>query len=137
MWRREGAGEAYLYIPEGSQSENFCGSGPGALPTCGGSTLPCTECNYKAGVSFHRGSWFWKKGEWNRVRMTMGLNTPGRADGTLEVQIDGKVVLAFNEINWRNYDSERLIYVHAVLLVDRFVGGCTSVTTPQPTESLH
>jgi hypothetical protein len=107
MWRTGGAGEAYLYVPEGKQRADFCTK----FNTCSGvragkGAYPCTECNYAAGVSFGRGSWFWQRGAWNKVRSSMTLNDVGQANGKLEVRINDKVVLDYDGLNWRTDPSE-------------------------------
>lgn len=56
MWRANGAGEAYLYVPT-SQASGFC-------------TTNGTKCDWVAGISFMRGAWTFKTGVWTKVALT-------------------------------------------------------------------
>jgi hypothetical protein len=56
MWRANGAGEAYLYVPT-SQASGFCS-------TTG------TKCDSAAGVSFMRGAWTFQTGVWTKIAYT-------------------------------------------------------------------
>lgn len=98
MWRRNGWGEAYLYVPQGMQSPEFC-----ALPDCATKAQPCTLCDYAAGVSFYRGSWVFQTGKWTKLRLHMALNTPNVTDGVLTMDVDGTRVIDYRTMNWRQY----------------------------------
>lgn len=108
MWRRDGQGEAYLYVPQGRQASGFCpqegrSSGVnGGFPGCTTrGPYPCTECNNKAGYSFGRGSFKFRRGEWNKIHMSLTLNTAGQADGKIEMQHNGVTVLSYDKMVWR------------------------------------
>ena len=64
MWRRQGAGEVYAYLPS----------------------------SVDHGTSLGRGSWHFSAGVWNCLTQTVVLNAPGRADGQITVALDGATV---------------------------------------------
>jgi hypothetical protein len=69
MWRTDGAGEVYAYIPT-----------PNNL--CSDSNI---ICNDDFGVSISRGSFTFVSGAWNLVTLLVQLNSPGDiANGVVE-----------------------------------------------------
>lgn len=56
MWRADGQGEAYLYVDDRLQASDFCDAP--------------TVCDPRAGTSFLRGAFTFKRGEWNRIALT-------------------------------------------------------------------
>lgn len=73
MWRREGAGELYAYLPT---SEEY-------------------------GTSIARGAWTFRPGVWHRVEQEIVLNQPGQADGRASVWIDGERVIDQTGLQFR------------------------------------
>lgn len=73
MWRREGAGEVYAYLPD--------------------STI--------AGTSLGRGDWTFPRGEWVLIEQEVVLNDPSRADGSITVWIDEEKVAEFTDLRFR------------------------------------
>jgi hypothetical protein len=65
MWRKNGAGEVYAYLPT----------------------------SVAHGTSLGRGNWRFTPGRWHRLEQIVTLNTPGQRDGRLQVRVDGKPVL--------------------------------------------
>ena len=104
MWRRGGNGEVYIYAPEGKQGKSFCSK----YRRCDGKNFPCTVCNYKKGVSFGRGSFQFKKGAWQKLTLSLVLNDRDRANGYIELKVDGRTVLSYDQMRWRTYDSTLL-----------------------------
>ncbi|GAA5922443.1 hypothetical protein JCM3775_005731 [Rhodotorula graminis] len=90
MFRKDGAGELYLYAPREKQVDALCELGP------------LSYCNSVYGMSIGRGSWTFKTGEWTDVRQDVWLNTPGKADGGFNIWINGKLVLSSSEVYYRN-----------------------------------
>lgn len=66
MWRAGGAGELYLYHPA--------------------QTAACGE-------SIGRGSWTFARGAWVSIAEQVIVNTPGQADGTIMLWIDGRLAV--------------------------------------------
>jgi hypothetical protein len=80
MWRRGGAGEAYLYLP--------------------------TSTDY--GTSYGRGNWFFQPGVWHHLEQRVVLNQPGTANGSIQVWMDGKSVLNQQNLTFRTKDSLKI-----------------------------
>ncbi|KAF8735886.1 hypothetical protein AX14_001332 [Amanita brunnescens Koide BX004] len=82
MWRQNGAGEVYAYIPTSND-------------LCSNSNI---ICNPDFGISISRGSFTFAAGQWNRVTMLLQLNNPpDLANGHIELYFND--VLAINETN--------------------------------------
>lgn len=128
MWREGGLGEAYLYVPENMQASDFCTR----LQKCAGSKKAnCIQCNYNAGVSWGRGAFYFKRGEWNTLRLGIGLNTPNTTDGTMEVWHNGRRAIYYDKINWRQKNAA----VEAIEVVT-FYGGSDSTWAPSTPQHL-
>jgi len=74
MWRAGGAGEVYAYLPE--------------------------QAGY--GDSLGRGSWTFRTGEWNEIAQRVELNSPGKADGTVAVTLNGSEVFRQSGLIYRS-----------------------------------
>jgi hypothetical protein len=123
MWRTDGHGESYLYVPEGKQTSDFCTQ----YQKCAGTKrIPCIECNYAAGVSWGRGTFQFKRGEWNKITMSVTLNTPNVTDGSLEIKHNDIVVIRNDKVNWRQYDN---IFIEGVE-VSTWFGGSDNTWAP-------
>ena len=81
MWRRDGDGEVYGYLPN-EQAGGFCDD-------------PDVHCNYDYGHSLGRGSWQFVPGEWVRIAQVVTLNTPGSLDGSIVVLVNGEEVYRY------------------------------------------
>ncbi|MGF1537093.1 MAG: polysaccharide lyase [Elainellaceae cyanobacterium] len=80
MWRREGQGEVYAYLPT---SEDF-------------------------GTSIGRGRWRFQPGEWTTVEQEVTLNQPGESDGHIRLWVDGELVIDEPRLLFRTVDSLQL-----------------------------
>jgi hypothetical protein len=74
MWRTGGAGEVYAYLPE--------------------------QAGY--GDSLGRGSWTFSTGEWNEIGQRVELNSPGKADGSVAVTLNGTEVFRQSGLIYRS-----------------------------------
>jgi hypothetical protein len=97
MWRREGEGEAYIYVPADCQAPEFS-----HYP-------PRTKVDGHAGVSFARGAWRYTPGRWMRIAITVRLNSvvggaPAQ-DGLLRVDIDGETKIRYDRLVWRKSEA--------------------------------
>lgn len=81
MWRENGMGEIYNYLPQNSANSAYC------------STPPLSVCNAQYGDSIGRGAWSWQNNEWNVVSQRIKLNDVGSANGEQQVFINGVSVL--------------------------------------------
>lgn len=106
MWRRQGQGELYIYGPS-KQSKEICTK----FPPCGKTNGPCTICNSRAGISFGRGTFNFKRGAWQRISVTVVLNDPNKSNGYVELKVDGRTKASFDKMNWRK-DQSKLWYIN-------------------------
>ncbi|TFK31671.1 polysaccharide lyase family 14 protein [Crucibulum laeve] len=97
MWRPEGAGELYTYLPPSGESAN--------KKLC---TLADSDCNPTYGTSIARGSFFFTPGQWTAVAERVRLNDVGEANGELELFVNGKSVINANGLIFRDSDSGRI-----------------------------
>ncbi len=74
MWRKDGAGEIYAYIP--------------GKPD-------------RRGLSIDRGAWTFPRGSWVTLEEEVVLNTPGAPDGQLRVWVDGALKLRHDDMLYR------------------------------------
>lgn len=100
MWRAKGAGEVYAYLP--------------------------TSVDH--GTSLGRGSWDFPTGVWVEMQQHVRLNTPGRADGLVEVWLNGVQVFAQTGLTFRSTLSLR---VDGLFFSTFFGGGDASWATPR------
>lgn len=98
MWRAQGAGEVYLY----------------AAGT--------------AGKSLGRGSWRWQGGRWACVEEHVVLNDPGKANGLIEVWLDGKKVYENSRLRYR---TVRSLKIEGIFFSTFFGGGDPSWASPR------
>jgi hypothetical protein len=130
MWRAGGAGEAYLYVPPRVQGKGFCGT----APSCSTNAVPCTTCDYSAGVSFLRGAFFFQKGAWNKIRLDMTLNSPANVtNGKLRLHFNDQLVISFDAMNWRMYEK---IFVEGITWATWFGGSDASWAPAATTYSM-
>ncbi|KAJ6613625.1 hypothetical protein B0H10DRAFT_2165265 [Mycena sp. CBHHK59/15] len=113
MWRPEGAGELYTYLPDPSDpayaaNEKIC-------------KIPNSECNPTYGASISRGAFTFAAGEWTTVSERVKLNTAGQADGELELFVGGKSVISVTGIILRDSDKGRMRGIQ----MQTFFGGST------------
>ncbi len=77
MWRADGNGEAYAYLPTGKAH----------------------------GESIGRGRWRFRPGYWHCLEQRIVLNTPGLDDGRLTVWVDGERVIDERTLRYRTTDA--------------------------------
>ncbi|MBL7512114.1 polysaccharide lyase, partial [Frankia nepalensis] len=97
MWRTGGTGVVYAYLPS---SKDF------------GTSL---------------GGWTWPTGRWATVQQRVRLNTPGRADGSVTVWLDGRDILRADDVLFRETAALR---VDGVFFSTFFGGGDLSWASP-------
>ena len=81
MFRTDGQGELYLYVPKGDDSDE--GADAQSPELC--NTPPASYCDSKYGYSIGRGAWSFFRGRWSDVKQDVWLNTPGMRDGGFNV----------------------------------------------------
>jgi len=100
MWRRNGDGEVYAYLP--------------------------TSDDY--GTSIGRGAWRFQRGRWTQVEQAVTLNHPDRADGRIQVWVDGALVIDEAGLTFRTVDD---LQVDGLFFSTFFGGGDESWATPR------
>ncbi|KAK6177814.1 hypothetical protein SNE40_015843 [Patella caerulea] len=107
MWRREGDGEIYAYIPQ--QVDDFC-ERPDAIcsPTI-------------KGTSLGRSNFRWRTGVWMKVSEHVTLNDVGKDNGIAKLWIDDKLVYEGHNIRWRVRDDVKITSI----FFSTFFGGNT------------
>ncbi|KAI9256650.1 hypothetical protein BDA99DRAFT_547913 [Phascolomyces articulosus] len=120
MWRRDGEGEIYAYLPESKQRDSLCDE-KGNI------------CNSDYGYSLGRGSWKFKTGDWNTVRQTLKLNSPGKDDGSVTVEVDGKTAYTEKNVAFLNKNTGKVVGV----AFHTFFGGSGSEWAPKKKESTY
>ncbi|CAE6538096.1 unnamed protein product [Rhizoctonia solani] len=109
MWRTNGAGELYTYLPPSGESTNKKSVCSAAGATCDG--------DY--GWSLGRGEWTWATGKWQTIAQKVTLNTPGKNDGSVVVYYNGAVVYEAKNIIIRAKENA----VPRGAMVQTFFGG--------------
>ncbi len=74
MWRSDGQGEVYVYMPSST----------------------------RFGTSLGRGSFRFEPGKWHCLEQQLDLNTPGRADGQVHVWLDSEAVFEQGALFFRS-----------------------------------
>ncbi|MBE9028322.1 hypothetical protein IQ266_00945 [filamentous cyanobacterium LEGE 11480] len=80
MWRRNGRGEVYAYLPT----------------------------SVKYGTSLGRGKWRFHPGVWHRINQEIVLNHPDQKNGQMRVWLDGKLVLEETQLQFRTHDRLKI-----------------------------
>ncbi|TPX31773.1 hypothetical protein SmJEL517_g04979 [Synchytrium microbalum] len=78
MWRTDGAGEAYAYLPTANQNT-----------LCDKTKYKNNYCNDEYGWSLSRGAFTFPTGAWTSIAIGCQMNTPSVGDGGLGVWVNG------------------------------------------------
>lgn len=113
MWRANGTGEMYTYLPPANET-GFSANGK----LC---SLPDSDCNDTFGASIGRGNYTWTPGQWTTVAERVKLNDVGKANGELELFLDGTSVISVNGLILRGTNQGRI----RGLQMQTFFGGHT------------
>jgi hypothetical protein len=101
MWRTEGAGEFYTYlppytIPEFSANKKQC------------NVAPESDCNDTYGASVGRGAFKFATGAWTTVSERVKLNDAGKANGEIELFVNGKSEISVKGLMLRDGEEGKL-----------------------------
>ncbi len=80
MWRENGEGEVYAYLPA---STDF-------------------------GTSLGRGCFMFERGKWYSIEQELSLNKPGSSDGYVNIWVDGKPKFHAGNLNFRTTDALKI-----------------------------
>lgn len=111
MWRANGAGELYLYLPpfddpRFAANEKLC-------------SLPNSICDASFGISVNRGSYSFPAGQWTTIAERVRLNDFGEANGEIELFVNGESVINVSGIIIRDSSAGRIRGIQ----VQSFFGG--------------
>ncbi|KAF8200808.1 polysaccharide lyase family 14 protein [Pholiota molesta] len=117
MWRTNGAGEIYAYIPT---ADNLCSQ----------STI---TCNSDFGVSIDRGSFGFSGGQWTRVTQLVQLNNPpDEANGYIALYVNDVLAVSQTGLQIRASNS---VNANGFYFSTFFGGSDTSWATPVTTHT--
>ncbi|KAF8162775.1 hypothetical protein B0H34DRAFT_651893 [Crassisporium funariophilum] len=86
MWRGEGEGEFYTYLPPYTEPQFAANQ-----KLC--DVAPSSDCNPTYGASVGRGAFKFATGAWTTVSERVRLNDVGKANGQIELFVNGKSVI--------------------------------------------
>lgn len=111
MWRADGAGEAYDYLPNSvSQPPSYC------------TTPPYSTCDAAYGDSIGRGAFYFQAGSWTTIAQRVKLNDVGQSNGEIEIFVNGESKIKVTGITIRTRASTAFQGIQA----QTFFGGHTS-----------
>lgn len=117
MWRQNGEGEVYAYIPE----------------TGGICSQQNVICNSDFGISLSRGSFSFTAGQWSRITMLVQLNNPpSLANGNIQLYFND--ALAINQTGLQIRTSSSLV-ANGLFFSTFFGGSDQTYATPQTTHT--
>ncbi|KAJ7063012.1 hypothetical protein B0H15DRAFT_978124 [Mycena belliarum] len=106
MWRTNGAGELYTYLPDPFDGAQFAVN----KKIC---DIANSHCNPDYGSSIAHGTFTFPTGKWMALSERVKLNTAGKADGELELFVDGKSVISATGLILRDSDKGRMRGIQA------------------------
>ncbi|KAI0781511.1 hypothetical protein BD413DRAFT_463727 [Trametes elegans] len=96
MWRTDGKGEAYTYLTNtNNANQALC------------NVAPESDCNPDYGASVGRGSFSFKAGTRTTLAQRVLLNDVGKANGELEIFVEGKSIFTVKGLTYRTSDAGR------------------------------
>ncbi|KAG6907259.1 hypothetical protein DXG01_009679 [Tephrocybe rancida] len=112
MWRKDGQGELYAYLPTANQK----------LAVCKG------KCDVKYGASIGTGKWTFTPGEWTQLSERVKLNDVGKMNGEIEVYVGGNSVIKVEGLMLRTTEEGRITGA----MIHTFFGGSSSPSYASP-----
>jgi len=126
MWRTDGAGELYTYLPP-SDIPRFAAN----KAIC--KVKPVSDCNPTYGASVGRGSFSFAAGKRTYVSQRVRLNDVNQANGEIELFADGKSVVNVSGLILRDSGDGRI----RGLQMQTFFGGSTEDFASPQTQSAY
>ncbi|KIJ32417.1 polysaccharide lyase family 14 protein [Sphaerobolus stellatus SS14] len=116
MWRANGAGELYTYLPDPSFGSDFAGN----TNLC--TTVSGSVCSSVYGASVGRGSFYFPTGQWTTIAQRVRLNDPGVSNGELELIVEGESKFTIGGLRFTDSVNTAPVGLQA----QSFFGGSTS-----------
>lgn len=101
MWRCDGKGEIYAYLPMNETNSNALLAVP-----------PYSKSNPDYGVSVGIGAWTFEPGVWTTIAQRVKLNDIGKADGELQLWINGECVIHAKGLTFREDEASHIKGMH-------------------------
>lgn len=101
MWRGEGEGEFYTYLPPYTDARFAANK-----KQC--NVAPQSDCNPTYGASVGRGAFKFAAGQWTTVSERVRLNDIGKANGEIELWANGQSVIKVGGLILRDSSSGRM-----------------------------
>lgn len=121
MWRTDGAGELYTYLPQSdANTQNLCTAPPKSI------------CNDVYGASVGRGSFKFIPGQRTTISQRVKLNDAGESNGELELFVAGKSVVNVTGLIYREVDEGR---IRGIQMQTFFGGSNETYASPQDQDS--
>ncbi|SAM04731.1 hypothetical protein [Absidia glauca] len=118
MWRQNGAGEAYAYIPH---SDDLC-------------KQSSVMCNDQYGTSFSRGILNFQQNKWTTMEIYVKVNNASSSNGILKVWQDGNVVVNQDQLKYRTSNA---VAASSLFFSTFFGGGDPSYATLDDTYTYY
>jgi hypothetical protein len=112
MWRTNGAGEIYAYIPE---TDGLCKE-------------KNIICNSDFGISMSRGSFTFAPGQWNSITLLVLLNDPSSSNGVMQLYFNEDLTINQTGLQIRTDSS---LMANGLFFSTFFGGSDSSFATPQ------
>lgn len=100
MWREDGQGEFYTYLPPYTESRFKANK-----KQC---DYPNSDCNPEYGASIGRGQFTFPTGQWTTLSERVRLNDAGEANGELELYVNGKSEIKLTGLILRDGGAGRM-----------------------------
>ncbi|KAI0373150.1 polysaccharide lyase family 14 protein [Pilatotrama ljubarskyi] len=117
MWRKEGAGELYTYLPPSKEANKAVCDVP-----------PFSTCNDVFGASVGRGAFVFPPGKRTTIGQRVKLNDVGMANGEIELFVEGKSVFTVPGLELVTSDKGR---IRGMQMQSFFGGSDSSWATPK------
>lgn len=101
MWRENGKGEFYTYLPPFTESRFAANKNVCNVP-------PLSDCNPTYGASIGRGAFTFATGAWTTISERVRLNDAGQANGELELFVNGRSVIKVGGLILRDSAAGRI-----------------------------
>ncbi|KAF8629669.1 hypothetical protein AX17_005608 [Amanita inopinata Kibby_2008] len=119
MWRKDGAGEVYAYIPT-----------PNGL--CDKKNI---ICNTDFGISISRGNFGFTTGHWSRITLLVQLNNPPTvANGNIQLYFNDLLAISQTDLQLRSSSS---LSANGMFFSTFFGGSDSSFATPVTTHTFY
>jgi len=121
MWREDGKGEFYTYLPPFTTPGFEANKKVCDVP-------PLSDCNPTYGASIARGAFTFATGAWTTVSERVRLNDPGKANGEIELFVGGKSVIHVDGLILRDSSAGK---IRGIQMQTFFGGSSPGFATPK------